>query len=190
MMKRLSSKLNSRRGFSLTELLAAILILSMVSSVVAGGIPVAKDAYEKITLSANAQVLLSTAISALRNQLCTASEVEIKDDGATVEYYSSTIQNYCKITKDSNDVKVFLYSKNKSGEGSAGPQERMLVSESAGDKKLHVTYSSVDFKTNGGVKDKRVIEFKGLRVVNADGTTRVELEGGNNSVVEIRLTTG
>ena len=64
-------KLN-RAGFSLTELLAAVLILAMVSSVVAGGIPVARDAYRKVTVSANAQVLLSTTISALRNQLGTS----------------------------------------------------------------------------------------------------------------------
>ena len=76
------NKLNSRFGFSLVELLTAMLILSMVTVVVAGGIPVAKNAYEKITLTANAQVLLSTAVNALRNELGTASGVKIDDDGA------------------------------------------------------------------------------------------------------------
>ncbi len=37
--------MNSARGFSLVELLVAILIVSMVAAVVAGGIPVAKNAY-------------------------------------------------------------------------------------------------------------------------------------------------
>ena len=70
-------KIREKAGFSIAELLVAILILSMVSTVVAGGIPVARDAYNKITVSANAQVLLSTAIYSLRSELSTASELKI-----------------------------------------------------------------------------------------------------------------
>ena len=71
-------KIDNKKGFSIAELLVAILILSMVSIVVAGGIPVARDAYYKITVSANAQVMLSTAISSLRNEIGTASAVYLE----------------------------------------------------------------------------------------------------------------
>ena len=73
-------KIREKAGFSIAELLVAILILSMVSTVVAGGIPVARDAYNRITVAANAQVLLSTAIYSLRSELSMASEIEIQDD--------------------------------------------------------------------------------------------------------------
>ena len=106
---KLFCKIKSKRGFSIGELLVAILILSMVSAVVAGGIPVARDAYLKVTIGANSQVLLSTAISELRNELGTASSVVnlsateiayisgntgsisklyIGDDGITIEEYA------------------------------------------------------------------------------------------------------
>ena len=60
-------KLNQQNGFSLAEMLVAILILLMVSSVVAGGVPAASNAYSKAVDAANAQVLLSTAATALRD---------------------------------------------------------------------------------------------------------------------------
>ncbi len=72
-------KLNTHSGFSLVELLVATLILLMVSSVVVGGIPVARDAYEKVTVTANAQVLLSTTVNALRAQLGSAQNARVID---------------------------------------------------------------------------------------------------------------
>ena len=80
------NKINRKTGFSLTELLAAVLILGMVSSVVAGGIPVARDAYNKVTVSANAQVLMSTTISALRSQLGVGKIDSVGVDGKSIKY--------------------------------------------------------------------------------------------------------
>ena len=188
----LKRKLNKRKGFSLTELLAAVLILSMVSAVVAGGIPVAKDAYEKITLSANAQVMLSTAVSALRNELCKASEVK-KTDTTVLEYFSTSIQNYSQISlkdKDGNDtttpgtatdIVVIQYSHN-TGSSENPPQPHKLVSAKAGDDRLHVVYSSLNY-ANG------VVEIRGLEVVELDsngdrvGSPRAELDSLKISII-------
>ena len=72
MIYKIKSILKRRNGFTLVELLMAVLILLMVSSVMAGGIPVAIQAYYKIVDSANAQVLLSTTMTKLRDELGTA----------------------------------------------------------------------------------------------------------------------
>ena len=56
-------------GFSLAETLMAVLILLMVSAVVATGMPMARDAYEKAVDAANAQTLLSTTATMLRAEL-------------------------------------------------------------------------------------------------------------------------
>ena len=41
MLKRIRKRIRNRAGFSLTELLASLLILAMVTEVVAGGLPAA-----------------------------------------------------------------------------------------------------------------------------------------------------
>ena len=48
MEQRIIRKLRSNDAFTLAETLLAILILLMVSAIVAAGIPVAKNAYEKV----------------------------------------------------------------------------------------------------------------------------------------------
>ena len=59
-------------GFSLTELLAVMVIMLLVGSVVATCIPAAHSAYVKTTDVSNAQVLLSTTASRLRDVLSVA----------------------------------------------------------------------------------------------------------------------
>lgn len=80
MKKKLRSVFNSTGGFSLAEVLVAVLILLMVSEVVVGGIPSAIQAMDKITRASNAQALLSTTLIRLREELTTATDVEIVGD--------------------------------------------------------------------------------------------------------------
>ena len=75
-------KLKRESGFTLAETLMAVLILLMVSAVVATGIPAAANAYNKAVDAANAHVLLSTMVTALRDELGMAKEVEV--DGTTM----------------------------------------------------------------------------------------------------------
>ena len=175
-MIKLIWKRNNKQGFSLTELLVAVLILSMVSAVVAGGIPVAKDAYEKITVSANAQVMLSTTITALRNELCTASDIRIS--GTTVRYYSSSIENDSEllIGKEKTDTAHdTILLKQYADYEKADDNVRALVSKAVGDKQLYVTYTSV---TNGS----GIITFNTLIVCD-----KTEKQYAHQDKVEIRL---
>ena len=71
-MKLFGKKLKKTQGFSLAETLVALLIILLVASVVAAGMPAAKDAYFKVIESANAQVFLSTTLTTLRNEMTTA----------------------------------------------------------------------------------------------------------------------
>ncbi len=196
-------KLNNRRGFSITELLVAILILSMVSSVVAGGIPVAKEAYEKITLSANAQVMLSTTISALRNELCTASDVTIWDssnnpvtegsDGVVIRYYSPSINNYSTLsigkpakpdgTEDSTEKQDSILLTQYADSELKSP--RQLIVSSAGGNKLYVAYTGVSVSVPDDEKNQ-FVTFTGLKVVDEGGITRAKLKDEDNKV-KIRL---
>ena len=62
-------------GFSLVEMLVTTLILGLVSTLLATGIPVAADTYRKTVNSSNAQLALSTTMTVLRSELGTATEV-------------------------------------------------------------------------------------------------------------------
>ena len=72
----LIKKLKSRQGFSLSEMLLAMLIIGLTVSFIGGGITVLKDAYDRITLRAEAQTLLSTVITSVSAELRNADEIE------------------------------------------------------------------------------------------------------------------
>lgn len=82
-------KIKGRGGFTLAETLLATLILLLVATIMTTGIPAAKTAYEKVILGSNAQLLLSTAVNTLRDELGTAWDVKPSEDGKSVTYFSA-----------------------------------------------------------------------------------------------------
>ena len=152
---RIIAKIKNRAAFSLTELLAAILILGMVSTVVAGGIPVARDAYNKITVSANAQVLLSTTISALRGQLGAATIDKDVDAGDTLVFFSGKNGSSSKIDKSGADGEMQIhefweYSDPASPyyNSSLAVPARPLMSGTDG---LYATYTKIGYRKYTGL---------------------------------------
>ena len=111
-MKKALQKLNSQAAFTLAETLITVLILLMVSAVVAGGVPAAANAYAKAVDAANAHVLLSTTVDALRSELSTAWDVENFKSDETGEqgitYYSSATGSQSKIYISDSDGKIML----------------------------------------------------------------------------------
>lgn len=103
-------KLNSRAGFTLAETLLAVLILLLVSTIVATGMPVARTAYEKVVLTSNAETLLTTAVSALRNELGTAWKVE-QPSNNHVTYFSASTGTRAELYLDGdNKIKILDYA--------------------------------------------------------------------------------
>ena len=98
-------KLRGRGGFTLAETLLAVLILLLVSLVVATGMPAVTNAYNKVILGANAKVMLSTAITALHDEVGTAWDVKEIDGG--LSYFSASTGAKTKLTKDS-DGKIWV----------------------------------------------------------------------------------
>lgn len=75
-------------GFTLTEMLVTMFIVVMASALLATGVPTAIEAYQDTVNVANAQVALSTTISAMRGELSLASDVRVTADGIKVFYLS------------------------------------------------------------------------------------------------------
>ncbi len=174
-----------RGGFSLVELLTATLILLMVSSVVVGGIPVAKDAYEKVTVTANAQVLLSTALTALRNQLGTASNVEVVESVGSYEsgkvealvYYNAATGSdsmiYLRALSDTPSCIMVQDYIDREAETNELTSSRQLVTDAASDGDLYITYEDATVE-NG------IVEFSGLAVyMEGETDARVSLDTYN-----------
>lgn len=68
---------NNRGGFTLAETLIAVLILLMVTGIVAAGIPAASNALNRAVDASHAQLLLSTTMTSLRNELGSARSIDI-----------------------------------------------------------------------------------------------------------------
>lgn len=173
MEERIARKLNSNKAFTLAETLLAVLILLMVSTIVATGIPVARNAYEKVVLASNAEVLLSTTISTLRNELGTAMNVDIPGGttdsnvktGTEVSYYNSARGSSSKISMESGGTDI-QFQRYYSAEGlSKGSDPVNLISDKTATNNLHVTFGTVKYNQNTGI-----VTFSDL-AVKRDSTT-------------------
>ena len=165
---------NSSGGFTLAETLLAVLILLMVSTIVANGIPAAKSAYENVVLAANAEVFMSTSISTLRNEIATAKDIKV--DGTTVSYFNPTRGTYSRIVLDSSSgIQLQRYynyftprpipsgTPEPSPAPSVTPTLEPLVFSSSTEK-FYLTCSAIVFE-NG------VIKFRELQVNQISGRT-------------------
>ena len=180
-MKTVLKKLAGSRGFTLAETLICVLILLMVCGIVGAAMPAASAAYTKAVDAANAQVLLSTGISTLRNELSTAADITVSDDGKSVSYRSGSTGSWSEIYKDDDGIHVRTwYGYNKSGTEVV----RELVSRAASTANLRLTYDSFASDADG-----KVLEIKELSVLMKSGAD-AETEIIKRDTTEIRLVAG
>ena len=172
-MKKIVKKLKTNAGFTLAETLMTVLILLMVAGVVAEGLPSAVTAYSKAVDAANAQVLLSTTVNALRGELSTARDVHFT--GSDVIYISSATGSKTKIYKgktDDNRDTIMIQDFLKYDE--SGPQypdnnpnsnkPRSLVSKGAITNNLQVTYGDVKWAKWHDKEIETILDFQNITV--------------------------
>lgn len=172
-MEKIRRKLHTENGFTLAETLLAVLILLMVSTIVATGIPVARNAYEKVVLASNAEVLLSTTISTLRNELGTATDVDIPDgaagnkvkSGKEITYYNSARGSSSRIymINDGTDIQFQRYYSAEGLLPNGATDSGNLISDKTATNNLHVTFDTVAFDQDTGI-----ITFSNLAAVKSD----------------------
>lgn len=176
------NKTRALLGFTLAETLVAILIMLMVASVATAGIPAARNAYDKAVSAANAQTLLSTAVTTLRSELSTAPKIEKQgplDSSDSVTYYRAGSGVKAKLYLDKfgsgeSEKTIMLqegipFDSNHATIGSPAPQVfiQPLGRRSAADMSgcLYVTYRSIDIQhlADG------YLTIQGLQVNQASG---------------------
>lgn len=90
MKQKLLHKLNNRRGFSLTEMLATVLIMGFVGIIITTGATTVQRVYRKVVAHANAQTALTTTITLMKDQLAFADPKSIGDASVTGEGFGNS----------------------------------------------------------------------------------------------------
>lgn len=90
MMRKQRNIQRGKAGFTLVETLAVLVVITLITMVVATGVPAAQRAYVAAVDSSNAQVLLNTAAMRLRDQLSVANpnSVEAGHGDILISYVS------------------------------------------------------------------------------------------------------
>ena len=171
-------KLKNKAGFTLAEVLAAVLILLMVSGIVAAGIPSAKNAYDKAVNAANAKVLLSTTVTSLRNELGKASNITLGavagGNSTSISYLSGENGGISTISLAGDSpskimIQEYMNQDPENGQISAGSvSARPLVSDAAATGQLYVTYTSIEH-----ADDSNIVTIHGLTVKDGANSDRV-----------------
>lgn len=95
---RIKKCLRTQAGMTLTEMLAAVLILSMTAVAMAGGVVAVKDAYRKTSEKAEAQQVLASTAELITDFLSDASEVrsaQVETDGP--EFFSAETGSWMRL---------------------------------------------------------------------------------------------
>lgn len=130
-------KINSEAGFTLVEMLAAVVILVMLSLMLGTGLQMTMDSYQKITAQSEVDLLASTAVNALADDLRFARDVSGKTIDTTKQadgYKDCSNFNY---TSDSFAGKELRIGLNGAGQivvcenNGAGPAVREFLSSGA-----------------------------------------------------------
>ena len=90
MKQKLLHKLNKRQGFSLTEMLATVLIMGFVGIIITTGAATVQRVYRKVVAHANAQTALTTTITLMKDQLAFADPKSIGDASVTGEGFGNS----------------------------------------------------------------------------------------------------
>ena len=90
----ITKKLHSKRGMTLVELLSALLILSLVTGGMAAAVSLGTQQYQKSMRDAEAQVLYSTLMTVLSNELMYTTDIRVDDDKGIGNVAQFMSQNY------------------------------------------------------------------------------------------------
>ncbi|MDO4805777.1 MAG: type II secretion system protein [Coriobacteriales bacterium] len=175
----LASQRHAKRmvaGFSLTEMLVTMFIMVLASTLMATGIPVAVDTYQKTVNAANAQLALSTTVTVLRSEFGSSTQLDQNADGTL--YYRCSEGSWASISNPEDNasrglVKSFFLDADEDGKHASiksddGTQVSYpIVSSAAITEPLHVSMSAIE-----KVSDNRV-EVKDLQVTDESNPPNV-----------------
>ena len=170
-MKEAVQKLKREAGFTFSEVLVAVTILVMIS---AAALPAALNAYRNAVDAANAHMLLSTTVEALRDELSTAWNVSVDKDAKTITYQSSDTGGQSVLSLASAPFVIQEYNdfdkKWLDDQTIEKPESRTLVTAAMSrETRNSANNMKVEINSSGSVEKKDgYIVIKGLEVKRGD----------------------
>lgn len=120
MKQKLLHKLNNRCGFSLTEMLATVLIMGFVGIIITTGAATVQRVYRKVVAHANAQTALTTTITLMKDQLAFADPESIGNASGTGAGFENS-QTIVFQNLNSGEQTITLHPSSASGTATIDP---------------------------------------------------------------------
>lgn len=145
---RLLSKIHSKRGFSLSELLVTLVLVALITAAVAGGISMVARSYTKVVDRADAEQLLATTLNKMQDELCFARvDLETPENGEGWSFISgiSGLRIRFRIkTEGEKKLAVMDYLKSKTGDDEKDIIETYQFTDDKliNGNRMYVTYES------------------------------------------------
>ena len=137
-------KLANREGFTLVEMLAAVVILVLLGLILNTGLQTAVDSYRTMIAQSETELLLSTLVHAVADELRYAEDATVA--GGTVTYTSASYGENTTLDIGSNG-QVTASGQRLLPDGAYG-KGRYIV------EKLEISYANPNFKVSLAVKEK------------------------------------
>ena len=140
----MKKRCKDRRGFTIGEMMMAVMILVIITGLVAGGLPLAGRVYKQVVDSANAQLLLGSTMTLLRDELETAKSFPATS-GTNEIQYTSTSTGYTTISWKADDgiyIAPYQQADNTGTVYTGSAYNRPLVSRAGANLNLHTEFTS------------------------------------------------
>ncbi len=138
-MKKNRNIKRNNAGFTLAEVLITVLILLIVTAIVATGMPMAQDAFDRAVDAANAETLLSTTVTILRGELSEAQYISGTGTRSLVYRSRGGVRTTLSST-DGTPIQI-----------NTGAGDVPLVTSETATERLHTEFADISYNDATGV---------------------------------------
>jgi len=178
----------ARAGFSLVEMLATLIVVGLVGMAVVAGVPAAQRAYEAAMDASNAQLMVSTATTRLRDVLAVADSATVQAGSDPLVEFTS-FETGLKTTLKNTDEGLTLVEADPMNP--SVKNEALIVPQAAGKGAQDYLHVYIDTKgDDGGIqfdKNTGLFTIKGIYVTRSGDGADIDKALAKVGPLSIRL---
>jgi prepilin-type N-terminal cleavage/methylation domain-containing protein len=140
----MKKKLRSQKGMTFIELVAAVMIMSLLGLMLQSGIGLAVKSYRRMTADSETQLLLSTATSALTDELRYARDIKTNEDTTLNDFTSVSFGRHTTLSV-SSDGQLMV----NADSGSNG--KRLIATGAYGNGAYSISLCEITYDSAGGI---------------------------------------